>query len=161
VVTEQTSGRERPDDLSRGGYVAGGQYLGAVIANPQRTRPGRTGPGPERRAASIRLSAPRQAATPKAFLSALFDFNCTSFVTTKIIKVLYVLIMIVTCLSALMFTVSSFKLNAMLGFLVLVIGDPLFILIVMGFWRLILEVFIIFCRGAADTRTRRGRKETR
>jgi len=69
--------------------------------------------------------------------------------------------MIVTCLSALMFTVSSFKLNAMLGFLVLVIGDPLFILIVMGFWRLILEVFIIFCRGAADTRTRRGRKETR
>jgi hypothetical protein len=207
-MTDQSSGRGRPDDWSRGGYVPGEQYYGAPgNAGPGTGAPGNVGPGTgggpgmgapgnarpgmgapgvgpagmgapgagpagmgapgmgrpgmEAPTAAIRQPAPRQAADSKGFLSALFDFSFTSFVTTRIIKVLYVLILILTCLSALVFTFSSFKVNATFGFLVLVIGDPLFILIVMGFWRLIMEAFIVVFRISEDVRELRDRGQIR
>ena len=43
------------------------------------------------------------------FLGALFDFSFTSFVTTKIIKVLYVLILVLVSISALVFTIAAFR----------------------------------------------------
>jgi hypothetical protein len=43
------------------------------------------------------------------------------------------------------------------GFLVLVIGDPLFIIIVMAFWRLVLEAFVVVFRMAEDIRAMRER----
>ncbi len=122
------------------------------------------GPGSDPPTAAIPHSAPGQAADSadsRGFLSALFDFSFTSFVTTRIIRVVYVLIMILTVLSALVFTVSAFRTNATLGFLTLVIGDPLFILIVMAFWRLVLESFIVVFRMAEDIRALRDRGESR
>ena len=95
------------------------------------------------------------------FLSALFDFSFTSFVTTKIIKVLYVLVLIMTSLSALVFTIGAFNASPTFGFLTLVIGDPLFIIFVMAFWRLILEGFIVVFRVAEDIRELRDRGEIR
>ena len=212
-MTDQSSGRGRPDDWSRGGYVPGEQYYGAPgspgpagPAGPGMGAPGNAGPGMggpgmgapgnarpgmgapgmgpagmgppgmgapgmgapgmgrpgmEAPTAAIRQPGPRQAADSKGFLSALFDFSFTSFVTTKIIKVLYVLILILTCLSALVFTFSSFRVNTTFGFLVLVIGDPLFILIVMGFWRLIMEAFIVVFRISEDVRELRDRGQIR
>jgi hypothetical protein len=51
--------------------------------------------------------------------------------------------------------------NTTFGFLVLVIGDPLFILIVMGFWRLIMEAFIVVFRISEDVRELRDRGQIR
>jgi hypothetical protein len=98
-----------------------------------------------------------QAADARGFLSALFDFSFTSFVTTRIIKVLYVLILIVVLLSALIFTYDMFRVSALSGLLTLVIGDPLFIVIVMAFWRLVLESFVVRFRIAEDVRAMRER----
>ena len=98
-----------------------------------------------------------QAADARGFLSALFDFSFTSFVTTKIIKALYVLILVVSSLVALFYTILAFRLGAVLGFLTLVIGDPLYIIIVMAFWRLILEAFVVVFRMAEDVRAIRER----
>ena len=45
----------------------------------------------------------------------------------------------------------------MFGFLTLIIGDPLFIVIVMAFWRLVLESFVVRFRIAEDVRALRER----
>jgi hypothetical protein len=104
-------------------------------------------------------SAPQQAAHSKGFFGALFDFSFTSFVTTKIIKVLYVLILVLAVVSALVYTIIAFKVNSGFGFLTLVIGDPLFIIIVMAFWRLVLEAFIVVFRISEDIRALRERSD--
>jgi len=101
----------------------------------------------------------QQGADSKGFFGALFDFSFTSFVTTRIIKVLYALIMVLAVLSALLFTITMFRVNAVLGLLTLIIGDPLFIIIVMAFWRLVLESFVVVFRIAEDVRALRERSD--
>jgi len=103
--------------------------------------------------------AATQGADARGFLGALFDFSFTSFVTTRIIKVLYVLIMILTVLVALVYTFYAFNASPLYGFLTLVIGDPLFIIIVMAFWRLVLESFVVRFRIAEDVRALRERAD--
>ena len=98
-----------------------------------------------------------QAADARGFLSALFDFSFTSFVTTRIIRVLYVLIFILALLTALVYTIVAFRLSAGFGLLTLVIGDPLFIIIVMALWRIVLESFVVRFRIAEDVRAMRER----
>ncbi len=102
---------------------------------------------------------PRQTAESRGFLASLFDFSFTSFVTTSIIKVLYVLILVLVCLSALVYTLLAFKASALFGILVLIIGDPLFIIIVMAFWRLVLESFVVVFRIAEDVHAMRERSD--
>ena len=90
-------------------------------------------------------------------MGALFDFGFTSFVTPKVIKVLYMLIVIGTVVSVLLFTIVVFKASVMFGFLMLVFGDPLFILIVLAIYRIILEFFVVTFRVAEDIRALRER----
>jgi len=70
----------------------------------------------ERPAAAIGDLRLDETADTKGFLGALFDFGFTSFVTPKVVKVLYVLIVIGTVVSALVSTIinlaHSLKLNA-------------------------------------------------
>jgi hypothetical protein len=148
-----------PDPRTAGQGMPGPGPSGQGMPGPG---PGGQGmPGPGMPTAPIGRALPRQATDSKGFLNALFDFSFTSFVTTKIIKVVYVLILILTVLYALAFTIWAFKLNAGTGLFVLIIGDPLFILIVMAFWRLVLESFIVVFRIAEDTRAMRERGDTR
>jgi hypothetical protein len=98
-----------------------------------------------------------QAADTKGFLGALFDFGFTSFVTPKVIKVLYMLIVIGIVVSALVFTIVVFKASVMFGFLTLIFGDPLFILIALAIYRVILEFFVVTFRVAEDIRALRER----
>ena len=98
-----------------------------------------------------------QAADARGFLSALFDFSFTSFVTTRIIRVLYILIMVLAVITALVYTIVAFRISAVFGLLTLVIGDPLFIIIVMALWRLVLESFVVRFRIAEDVRALRER----
>ncbi len=142
--------------------------FGARKANPFRPDataafaaiPGDAGtarPDVERPATAFTDPASRQAADTRGFLGALFDFGFTSFVTPKMIKVLYVLIVIGTVVSALVFTIVAFKASTVFGFLMLVFGDPLFILIVLAIYRIILEFFVVTFRVAEDIRALRER----
>jgi Domain of unknown function (DUF4282) len=101
--------------------------------------------------------APKDSADTWGFLGALFDFGFTSFVTPKVIKVLYMLIVIGTVVSALMVTIIAFKASTVFGVLMLVFGDPLFILIVLAIYRIILEFFVVTFRVAEDIRAIRER----
>jgi hypothetical protein len=114
-------------------------------------------PDAERPAIAVPDPAPRDAADTRGFLGALFDFGFTSFVTPKVIKVLYMLIVIGTVVSALVFTIIAFKASTVFGFLMLVFGDPLFILIVLAIYRIILEFFVVTFRVAEDIRALRER----
>jgi len=134
-------------------YGAG--TAGAYGAGTANGRAARTDAEPP--AAPVPDSAPGEATGSKGFLGALFDFGFTSFVTPKVIKVLYVLIMIGTVASALLFTVMAFKVSTVFGLLTLIIGDPLFILIVMAIYRIILEFFVVVFRVAEDVRALRER----
>ena len=102
------------------------------------------------------VSSP-QAADARGFIASLFDFSFTSFVTTKIIKVLYVLITVLVVLTWLGYTALAFKGSAVAGFLVLLVVGPLSSIIVLAFWRLILEAFVVVFRIAEDLRAVRER----
>ena len=118
-------------------------------------------PETERPATAIGGLAPSEAADPRGFLSALFDFGFTSFVTPKVIKVLYMLIVIGTVVSALVFTIIVFKASVTFGILTLFFGDPLFILITLAIYRIILEFFAVTFRVAEDVRVMRERGDPR
>lgn len=97
----------------------------------------------------------------KGFLGSLFDVGFTSFVTPKVIKVLYTLIMIGTIVSALFYTVVALKVNVALGAVTLFILAPLFTLIVLAIWRIFLEFFMVIFRISDDIRNLRERGEIR
>src|SRR3984885_5302350 len=113
----------------------------------------------EHPAAASTDPAPRDVAETRGFLGALFDFGFTSFVTPKVIKVLYLLIVIGTVVSALVVTIIAFKASTVFGILMLVFGDPLFILIVLAIYRIILEFFVVTFRVAEDVRALRERRD--
>ncbi len=95
------------------------------------------------------------------FLNALFDFGFTSFVTPKVVKVLYLLIVVVVGLSALAFAVTMLASNLVLGLIVLLIGAPLYFLVVTALYRITLEFFMVIFRMAEDIRALRERGEIR
>lgn len=100
-------------------------------------------------------------AEPTGFLGALFDFSFTSFVTPKVVKVLYVLIVVVVGLSALGFALSVLATNVGLGLIVLLIGAPLYFLVVTALYRITLEFFMVVFRMAQDIRAIRERGDFR
>jgi hypothetical protein len=162
-VTDRSSSYGQADEWSRyrggaadqqpsGQGAPGQQYYGQGTADS-----GLGGPA----AAPARHSSTRQTAEERNFFASLFDFSFRSFVGTRVIKVLYVLVVITTGLNALVFTFVAFKANATLGLLTLVIADPLFIIIVLALWRLLLEALIVFFRIGEDVRTLRERGEIR
>jgi hypothetical protein len=87
--------------------------------------------------------------------SGLFDFRFDSFVAPRLIRSLYALIVVVTLLSALIWVILAFRVNAALGVLVLVIAAPLWTIIVIGIWRVVLEFFMAVLRMSEDIRAMR------
>jgi hypothetical protein len=153
-----------PDDRGRGGHGARepyhdvGRFRSATVdgysaAHARTAIPGTDGP------AAVRHPAAREAADTAGFLGALFDFGFTSFVTPKVVKVLYALLMIGTVVSALAFTIIVFKVSTAFGILTLVFGDPLVILIVMAIYRMILEFFVVTFRVAEGIQALQERGE--
>jgi hypothetical protein len=80
------------------------------------------------------------------FLASLFDVEFKSLITTKVIKVLYILSMIGIGLVALAFVVAAFNNNAAAGLLVLVIVAPLMSLLYLIYVRVLLEIVIAVFR---------------
>jgi hypothetical protein len=97
-------------------------------------------------------------AQPKAdgergFFGSLFDFSFKSFVTPKIIKVLYVLFTIWTALVSLVLLIVGFRTGGMAGGLfMLIIVVPVYVLLTLGIYRVVLEAFMVIFRIYEETR---------
>jgi hypothetical protein len=87
-----------------------------------------------------------RAVPEKGFFGALFDLTFSSFITTKIIKVLYVLAIIIAGLIALGYVIFAFAADAVLGLVTLVILAPLGFLLYVIYTRVLLELFIAIFR---------------
>jgi uncharacterized membrane protein len=87
----------------------------------------------------------------KGFFGSLFDLSFTSLVTTRIIKVLYVLAIILIGFYALVFIAGGFSNSTPVGVLVLLIIAPLFTLISLIYTRVLLEVIIALFRIMENT----------
>jgi hypothetical protein len=98
----------------------------------------------------------------KGFLSSLFDFGFTSYVTPTVVKVLYVIVMIWLALSSFVLVVVAFLgLGPVVGILVLIIVAPLYFLWFLALNRISLEFFVVIFRIAEDMRALRLRGEIR
>lgn len=96
-----------------------------------------------------------------SFMSSLFDINFRTFVTPKVVKVVYVLIMIVLGLSAIAYALFAFRVNVGFGVISLVILCPLYFFIWLALWRIILEIFVVVFRIAEDLHAIRVRGDAR
>ena len=89
----------------------------------------------------------------KGFIGSLFDFSFSSFVTPKIIKALYVLFTIWTGLIGLTVLILGFKLGGVTGGLfTLIILEPIFLLLTLGIYRVVLEAFMVIFRIYEETK---------
>jgi hypothetical protein len=82
----------------------------------------------------------------KSFFASLFDIDFESFITTRIVKVLYVLTIVVFGLAALAYIVFAFTVSAAFGLLMLVIIAPLTFLLYLIYTRVVLEIFVAIFR---------------
>ena len=97
----------------------------------------------------------------RGLLGALLDFSFTSFITPKIIKVLYGLAIAVSGLWALAFVIAGLRQGVAAGLGALILGAILFPLFVM-YARVGLEVLIVIFRIGEHTAeiNRRGQGQT-
>jgi hypothetical protein len=95
-------------------------------------------------------SAERKLMQAKGFFSSLFDYSFSSFITPRIIRILYILSTIVVALWTLLFILLAFKSSTGLGIIALVIGGPIFFVIAMIYVRVGLELIMVFFRIHGD-----------
>ena len=88
----------------------------------------------------------------KGFLGSLFDLSFTSFVTTKLIKVLYVLSLILLGLGYLFIAAAAFHESGGAGALWLFILGPLVIFFYLLLYRVFFELVMVVFRIFENTR---------
>jgi hypothetical protein len=136
-------------------YTAQGQYQGFPPPSYAQSGQGAAVPPPQWQAATPAPGKPRQQRAPgeKGFVGSLFDFSFTSLVTPKIIKVLYILFTIWTAIIGLSILVIGFRTGGVWGGLfVLIIIEPVFILLTLGIYRVVLEMFMVVFRIYEETK---------
>ena len=77
----------------------------------------------------------------KGTFATLFDFSFTSFITTKVIKVLFAIGIIVAAIGSIGFIVFGFSQHWLLGVLFLVLSPIIFLIYVL-FIRVYMEIII-------------------
>lgn len=82
----------------------------------------------------------------RGFFSSLFDYSFTSFITPRIIRVLYILATIMIAVWTLLLVLASFNVSSSAGVGMLLVGGPVFFLISMIWARVFLELVIVFFR---------------
>jgi uncharacterized membrane protein len=106
-------------------------------------------------------AAAKRTGDAKGFLGSLFDFSFTSFVTPKIVKVIYVLLTIWTVIWALIFLRFGFKYGgAAGGFFTLFVVDPILVVLTLGAYRMVLELFMVVHRMHEELKAIRQRGES-
>lgn len=122
------------------------------LSGMRQAGPGRSG----------RSAKPAKSSHPdsKGFLGSLFDFSFSALVTPRIIKVLYVLATIWTALWAIILIRYGFHFGGFAGGLfTLIVVVPIFILLMLGGFRVVLEVFVVLNRIHGDVRAMRGNSD--
>jgi hypothetical protein len=87
------------------------------------------------------------------FFTALFDFSFTTFITPKVVKVVYIIATVLLGLAFLVFLISSFTQSAAAGVAVLIIGPIVFVLY-LAFIRMSLEFAVAIVRMSEDIHKR-------
>lgn len=82
----------------------------------------------------------------KGFFQSLFDLSFSSFITTKIIKVLYVIAIILTAIAALGYIIWAFTESVGFGLVMLIVVAPLVSLLYIIYARVFLEILIVIFR---------------
>jgi len=82
----------------------------------------------------------------KGFLASLFDLSFSALITTKVIKVIYLLSMILIGLFALVLVVAAFVDSVGAGLFVLIVVAPFVSLLYLIYTRVVLEVIIALFR---------------
>jgi uncharacterized protein DUF4282 len=98
----------------------------------------------------IRVSQPAPSATgaqAPGLLSSLFDMSFTTFVTSKLISLLYAMAIAFAALVAAALLVSGFSQGTLVGLLMLIVA-PLVFLATIIYARVILEIMIVVFRMA-------------
>jgi Domain of unknown function (DUF4282) len=161
-------GRPVTAQAASGGQAAGpGPEAARAAYGPppeatQAAQQAHTAQGDYGRARATGLPRPQLQEDPmssKSYLASLFDFGFNYFVTPKIVKVVYVLITIILSLWALGFAIFAFRVNAVIGIVVLFIVCPIFFVIYLSLWRMVLELVMVVFRIAGDIRSIRARGE--
>jgi hypothetical protein len=82
----------------------------------------------------------------KGFFESLFDLSFTAFITSKLIKLLYVLSIAGAALASLFLIIFCFNISTTAGVLMLLIGGPLLFLLSVIYARVFLEIMIVIFR---------------
>ena len=80
----------------------------------------------------------------KGFFGSLFDYSFSSYITPRIIKVLYVLATVLVALWTLVIVLAAFRVSSGAGILTLLIIGPIYFVITMIWVRVSLEVISAF-----------------
>jgi len=82
---------------------------------------------------------------PKGFFTSLFDISFKSFITTRVISVLYVLVMVALGIGAIVFVAAGFAQNSATGVVFLILS-PIGFIFYLLYVRVLLEVVVILFR---------------
>lgn len=93
----------------------------------------------------------------KGFFGSLFDFSFTNFAAPKIIRIVYVLVVIAIGLGYLITVIAAFSENGGLGIVALILG-AIFAIVELAWIRLVLELFMAIFRIADDVQAIRRRQ---
>jgi hypothetical protein len=89
--------------------------------------------------------------TQRGLFTSLFDTSFTSLVTTKLVRVLYVVAMIWIGLSAAVYILLGFHVSPGVGILMLFIVAPVSSLFLLGLTRILLEMCIALFQIMANS----------
>ena len=87
----------------------------------------------------------------KGFFGALFDFTFTDFITSKMIRLLYIILIIAAGIGTIVFIIGAFNASAALGALTLLILGPIGFIIAVICIRIYMEIIIVLFRIAENT----------
>ncbi|CAN5156624.1 hypothetical protein BH24ACT1_BH24ACT1_00730 [soil metagenome] len=87
----------------------------------------------------------------RGFFKSLFDFSFSSFITVRLIKVIYALFIAGSALFALLFVASAFRASVLFGLFVLVIVAPVMFFFYVILARVYLELVVAIFRIAENT----------
>ena len=87
----------------------------------------------------------------KGFFGSLFDFSFTEFITTSIIKVLYILAVIGSAIAAIGLLISGFASGKAAGVLFAIVISPIAFILYVILARVWMEVILVLFRIAENT----------
>jgi Domain of unknown function (DUF4282) len=107
-----------------------------------------TGAGAPAAQPPARYVPPINAQQAAGFLSSLFDLSFSNFITTKLIKVLFVICIVLAAFGALAIILAGFARGALEGIIALLILAPLLFLFYVIAARVQMEVLIVIFRSS-------------